>query len=100
MPKLALINPNSNAETTAMMVSIAQEAGGGAIVAGFTATRAPRLIDNPLALAASATEVVEMGRVLHGFDAVIVAAFGDPGGRGTGAINCRACRRNWRSRRA
>lgn len=79
MPKLALINPNSNAETTAMMVSIAQEAGGGANVAGFTATRAPRLIDDPLALAASAAEVVEMGRALHGFDAVIVAAFGDPG---------------------
>lgn len=81
MPRILLINPNSSAATTAMMVSIAAACcAGRAEVVGATAARAPAMIVDPAALAASAAEVVEIGRA-HGeaCDGIIVAAFGDPG---------------------
>ncbi|MGJ4949035.1 aspartate/glutamate racemase family protein [Bradyrhizobium sp. HKCCYLS20291] len=81
MPRILLINPNSSAETTAMMVSIAAACcAGRAEVVGATATRAPAMITDGAALAASAAEVIEVGRAhLAHCDGIIVAAFGDPG---------------------
>src|SRR3954464_7247221 len=79
--RILLINPNSSAETTAMMVAIAASCcGGRAEVVGATATRAPTMITDGAAFAASAAEVVEIARAhLDVCDGIIVAAFGDPG---------------------
>src|SRR4051794_32947280 len=79
--RILLINPNSSAETTAMMVAIAASCcGGRAEVVGATATRAPTMITDGAALAASAAEVVEIARAqLDACDGIVVAAFGDPG---------------------
>jgi allantoin racemase len=79
--RILLINPNSSAATTAMMVAIAAACcEGRADVFGATAAHAPAMIVDAEALAASATEVVELGHAhrdnCHG---IIVAAFGDPG---------------------
>jgi Asp/Glu/hydantoin racemase len=81
MPRILLINPNSSSATTAMMVSIASACcAGRAKVIGATATRAPAMIVDAEALAASAAEVVEIARGHLGVcDGIIVAAFGDPG---------------------
>jgi allantoin racemase len=81
MRRILLINPNSSAATTAMMVGIAQAAAAGACeVAGATAQRAPPMIVEPDALAAAAGEVVEIAVSNDGqYDGFIVAAFGDPG---------------------
>ena len=81
MHRILLINPNSSAATTAMMVGIAQAAAAGACeITGATARRAPPMIVEPDALAAAADEVVEMGVSNDGrYDGFIVAAFGDPG---------------------
>ncbi|MGJ5177655.1 aspartate/glutamate racemase family protein [Bradyrhizobium oligotrophicum] len=81
MPRILLINPNSSAATTAMMVSIAAACcAGRAEVAGATATRAPAMIVDAQALAASVAEVVDIGRAHRDdCDGIIVAAFGDPG---------------------
>ncbi|MGY3451415.1 aspartate/glutamate racemase family protein [Bradyrhizobium sp. USDA 4353] len=80
-PRILLINPNSSAATTAMMVSIAAAAcGDRAEVVGATATRAPSMIVDAEALAASAGEVVEIARAQGGAcEGIIVAAYGDPG---------------------
>ena len=79
--RILLINPNSSAATTAMMVGIAQVAAAGACeIAGATARRAPPMIVEPDALAAAADEVVEIAVSNDGkYDGFIVAAFGDPG---------------------
>lgn len=79
--RLVLINPNSSIATTGMMVAIAQAvAGDGFDVVGATATRAPPMIVLPEALAAAAAEVVEIALANQAScDAMIVAAFGDPG---------------------
>ncbi|MBR1287539.1 aspartate/glutamate racemase family protein [Bradyrhizobium sp. AUGA SZCCT0177] len=81
MRRILLINPNSSAATTAMMVGIAQAAAAGACeIAGATARRAPPMIVEPDALAAAADEVVEIAVSNDGkYDGFIVAAFGDPG---------------------
>lgn len=81
LPRILLINPNSSAATTAMMVTIATSfCAGRAKIAGATATRAPAMILDGAALAASASEVVEIARS-HGdaCDGIVVSAFGDPG---------------------
>lgn len=88
--RILLINPNSSAATTAMMVRIA---GGclpdGFVVTGATATVAPAMIVDAAALDAAAAEVLELaqaGQDQH--DGFIVAAFGDPGATAIRA-NCR-----------
>jgi len=80
MTRLALINPNTNAETTTAMVEIAREAAAGkAEIVGFTASFGQALITTPDALAESARAVMALAPELKGkFDGVIVAAFGDP----------------------
>lgn len=79
--RVLLINPNTSAATTAMMVGIAQAAAGaGMQVTGATASSGPAMITDPLALEASAAEVAAMAAAARGrFDGMIVAAFGDPG---------------------
>lgn len=79
--RILLINPNSSAATTEMMVGIARAAAAGACeVVGATARRAPRMIVEPDALASAADEVVELAVANDGkYDGFIVAAFGDPG---------------------
>ena len=81
LPRILLINPNSSAATTAMMVAIAAACcHGRAEIVGATAMRAPAMIVDGAALAASADEVVEIARAQgDGCDGIIVAAFGDPG---------------------
>lgn len=81
MKRILLINPNSSAATTDMMVAIAASAAGaGYAISGATATRAPAMITSVESLEAAAAEVVEIAVArAGGNDGVIVAAFGDPG---------------------
>jgi Asp/Glu/hydantoin racemase len=82
-----LINPNTNSNTTAMMVDLAAEAlaSHGLRVTGITAAAGPSMIVDPESLAESAEHVREAAHgYLSGPDggrvaAVIVAAIGDPG---------------------
>ncbi|MDK3074983.1 aspartate/glutamate racemase family protein [Sedimentitalea sp. JM2-8] len=80
--KLALLNPNTNAETTGIMAKIAR----GALppeftVSGHTMEHGPKVVSNETELAAAAEQVVESARVLEkdGADAILVSGFGDPG---------------------
>ena len=78
--RIVLVNPNTSAATTAAMVAIAQEtAAGHAEVEGMTAPIGAPLITEPGALAVAAEAVIALAPALAGADAVIVAAFGDPG---------------------
>lgn len=78
--RIALINPNTNAETTAAMVSIAADAAGGrARIEGHTARFGVPLITVPAALDRAAEAVAALAPSVAAADAVIVAAFGDPG---------------------
>ena len=70
--RIALINPNTSASTSGLMMEIA----AGCAPAGMEG--AP-LITDPAALAVAAAEVADMATSLGGFDGAIVAAFGDPG---------------------
>lgn len=81
MPEILLINPNSSAATTAMMVDIARgEAPAGFRVSGATAAVGPAMIVNEHELAAAAAEVLKAWRAAgRRWDGVIVSAFGDPG---------------------
>lgn len=76
--RLTLVNPNTSAATTAAMVAIAQ-AAAGAPVQGLTARFGAALITDPDTLATAARAVVDLAPDLAGAEAVIVAAFGDPG---------------------
>jgi Asp/Glu/hydantoin racemase len=78
--RLILVNPNTNAATTAAMTAIAAEAAGAAAtVEGLTAPFGVPLITQPAALSVAADAVAALAPALSGADAVIVAAFGDPG---------------------
>ncbi|UOM35231.1 aspartate/glutamate racemase family protein [Acuticoccus sp. I52.16.1] len=77
--RIALVNPNTSAATTAAMVAIAQEAAGDVPVRGLTAPFGAPLITEPAALAVAAEAVASLAPDLAAADAVIVAAFGDPG---------------------
>lgn len=86
---ILLVNPNTNHNTTAMMVELAKEAldPAGLHVVGITAPAGPPMIIDPDALATSAVHVREaVHRFLAGPDGgtvagVMVAAIGDPGRR-------------------
>jgi Asp/Glu/hydantoin racemase len=80
--RLLLVNPNTNAGTTAVMTAIAQRAAPpGVTIEGATAaTGAPLILDpTMLATAAGAVQALLAGTDLAPFGGVIVAAFGDPG---------------------
>lgn len=80
--RIVLLNPNTNAQATQLMVDSARRSLPlFASVEGRTAPRGVPLITDEAALEAAAAVVVEYGQVLgdEGFDALVVAAFGDPG---------------------
>lgn len=78
-----LLNPNTNAATTAAMVSIATEAGTGLRFVGRTAPFGAPMIVDAAALAVGADAVDAMAAETMAGDepvvGVVVAAFGDPG---------------------
>jgi Asp/Glu/hydantoin racemase len=76
--RLTLVNPNTSASNTAAMVAIAEAEAGGP-VQGVTARFGAPLITDPEALAVAARAVADLAPDLAGAEAVIVAAFGDPG---------------------
>ncbi|MGF4043546.1 aspartate/glutamate racemase family protein [Paenarthrobacter nitroguajacolicus] len=82
-----LVNPNTNGDTTTMMVDLAEEtlAPHGLRVVGITAAAGPSMIVDPVSLSESEAHV---RNAVHGYlfgpdggrvAAVIVAAIGDPG---------------------
>ena len=78
--KLALVNPNTSIAITDAMVGIAAEtAGAWAAVVGHTAKFGAPLITEASTLAVAAEAVAALAPELGEADAVIVAAFGDPG---------------------
>lgn len=81
---IALVNPNTNANTTTMMTELGTASLGErpvVSVEGIMVERGPAMIIEPRALADAAQAVVERIAALDrdAFDAVIVAAIGDPG---------------------
>jgi allantoin racemase len=80
--RLLLVNPNTNAGTTAVMTEIAQAtAPPGVTMEGATAATGAGLILDAamLAVAGAAVEALVASRDLAPFAGVLVAAFGDPG---------------------
>lgn len=76
--RLILVNPNTSEETTRAMVAIATQAAGFP-VRGLTAPFGVPLITEPRALDIAAEAVTALADRLGDADAVVVAAFGDPG---------------------
>ncbi len=76
---VTLINPNTNAATTAEMVEIARASCPEIAVAGLTAPFGAPLITTPAALEEAGRAVESLLHRLEDARAVIVAAFGDPG---------------------
>jgi len=81
MSRILLINPNTSAATTDMMVAIAQaEMAPGFRVEGISAWHGVPMIINETELAEAALEVHRSWlRAGPGWAGVIVSAFGDPG---------------------
>ncbi|WP_454711457.1 aspartate/glutamate racemase family protein [Cupriavidus nantongensis] len=86
MPDILLINPNTSAATTQMMVGIArawlaQHLAAAPAVVGATAARgAPMIVDDAdLAVATTAMGDADLLRQARLAGGVIVGAFGDPG---------------------
>lgn len=83
MTSILLINPNTSARSTAMMLAVARPLlPAGTTMRGVGAARGADMILDAAALAEAAAEVVRIGLADQpGSDAVIVAAFGNPGAR-------------------
>jgi len=82
LPRIALLNPNTNSVTTQVMTAIAAEcAAGRALIDGRTVPFGPPIITTPAGLAHAAKQVVDTGRSLRHerFAGIIIAGFGDPG---------------------
>lgn len=80
--RLLLVNPNTNARTTALMVTIAQAAvPAGVTIEGATAGTGAPLMDDPHKLAAGAAAVgaIVAATDMAPYAGLIIAAFGDPG---------------------
>jgi len=80
--RIALLNPNTSAEATdIMMASARRVAPAGVHIEGRTVGQGNGFIADPQALARAArmVEAAAPALVAEGFDAIIVAAFGDPG---------------------
>jgi allantoin racemase len=82
MRRLALLNPNTNASTTAHMLGIAQ----GLVpedtrAEGHTMLLGPSIVTDEAALAAAARQIETVGLSLarDGVDGILIAGFGDPG---------------------
>lgn len=80
-PRIALLNPNTNAETTRVMARIASEAAQNVRFDSRTVPFGPPIITTEAGLRRAGEQVVGSGRILHreGFDGILVAGFGDPG---------------------
>ncbi|WJY20905.1 aspartate/glutamate racemase family protein [Fontisubflavum oceani] len=77
---IVLINPNTSETTTEAMLRIARQVAGPAVrVDGLTAAFGAPLITDPFALARAADAVAALAPRVGRAEAVIVAAFGDPG---------------------
>jgi allantoin racemase len=81
MPCILLINPNTSARSTEMMLMVARPfLSPGVTMRGVEASIGAAMIVDDAALAVGEQEVVRIGSVeTEGVDAIIVAAFGNPG---------------------
>lgn len=80
--RIALINPNTSTQATALMLASARQAlPAWACMEGRTVPRGQPLITHPAALEAAAHIVADYGCQVaeEGFDALIISGFGDPG---------------------
>ena len=80
--RIALLNPNTNRLSTKLMMDSALQAmPAGVCIEGRTVSTGQDFIADPSALevAARAVEACGPGLAGEGFDAIIVAGFGDPG---------------------
>lgn len=81
MTAILLINPNTSARSTEMMLAVARLVlPPGIALRGIGAARGAAMILDEAGLAESEAEVVRIGLAEHqASDAVVVAAFGNPG---------------------
>ena len=81
MKSILLINPNTSARSTEMMLAVAKPLlPAGVALRGIGATHGADMILDEAALAVAETEVVRIGTEAHqGSQAIVVAAFGNPG---------------------
>lgn len=80
--RLAVLNPNTNAATTAHMVAIVRAlAPAGVDVEGHSMSLGPAIVTDEAALAAAARQIETVGRTLalDGVSGILIAGFGDPG---------------------
>jgi allantoin racemase len=80
--RIALLNPNTNSAATALMMNSARRVlPAGVQIEGRNVSMGQAFISDPAALkmAAAAVEACGPGLAAEGFDAIIVAGFGDPG---------------------
>lgn len=80
--RLALLNPNTNADTTRMMLGIARALAPPDVhIEGHTMLLGPKVVTDEAALARAAAQIVTMGRTLaaDGVAGILIAGFGDPG---------------------
>lgn len=77
--RIAIVNPNTNATTTRIMVDIAWESAPPSwTLVGVTARRGRSFIVDEIGLQEACEAVEELTGDLDGHDGVILAAFGDP----------------------
>ncbi|XAH22965.1 aspartate/glutamate racemase family protein [Xylophilus sp. GW821-FHT01B05] len=81
MPVVLLINPNTSLDSTAMMARLLQQAlPAGVELRCATAAHGVPMITTEAELAAAAAEVLRLGLAqAHTVDAIVIAAFGNPG---------------------
>lgn len=80
--RLAVLNPNTNAATTAHMVGIVRALmPSGVSVEGHSMLLGPAIVTDETALAAAARQIETVGRTLasDGVSGILIAGFGDPG---------------------
>lgn len=80
--RLLLLNPNTNAGVTQLMLAIARSAAPpGTVIEGITAPFGARLIttEPELARAAEAVRAMVLDADTSALDGIMIAAFGDPG---------------------
>lgn len=80
--RIALLNPNTSASTTELMLSCARRAAPPSVlIDGRTVPHGCAMITNQADLDQAAEVVADYGQEIaaQGFDAIIVAGFGDPG---------------------
>ena len=81
MKRILLVNPNTNAATTASMLAIAREAAAGLLqIEAMTAPEGVPMITDPLALQQASQVLTGLIPELRAqnWDGVITAAYGDP----------------------